>query len=68
MDILMEQDQADYEWEQEQRCSRCGSTHYLVCDGETREIFCAPCLKTLHDHQPRPFEPAEGVEDLDFYL
>lgn len=68
MDILTEHETKDYEWEDEQHCSRCGTTHYLLCDTETREVLCAPCSKALHDHPPRPLKPVEGVEDLDFYL
>jgi hypothetical protein len=68
MDILNEDDVADYEWEDAPRCSRCGTTDYLLCDTETRVVLCTRCSKTLHEHQPRPLQPVEGVEDLDFYL
>lgn len=69
IEMLMEQEQTDYDWEQERRCARCGSTHYLVVDEESKAIFCAPCLKALHDRAPRPpVDYSDEVEDLDFYL
>jgi hypothetical protein len=68
MDTLRELEPVDYEWEDEPRCTRCGTTHYLVCDTETKAIYCAPCVRVLHEKQPRPLKPVEGVEDLDFYL
>lgn len=69
MEALLEQECADYDWEQERRCARCGTAHYLVVDDESNRIFCAPCLKVMHDRMPHPpADYADEVEDLDFYL
>jgi hypothetical protein len=56
-----------YEWEVELCCVRCGSTHYLIVDEETKEIYCGPCLQFIHEHQkPRPM--MEISEEDDFCL
>ena len=68
METLKKQEQIDYDLEQEPRCARCGSTHYLLMEEESKTIFCAPCLKALHPHLPQPPAPTEEADKLDFYL
>jgi hypothetical protein len=68
METLREQEHSNYDWEQERCCAQCGSIHYLVIDEESHEIFCTPCLKARQARKPRPLEPAQENEDLDFYL
>lgn len=58
----------DYEWEVDFCCARCGSTHYLIFDEESEEIYCGPCLEFIRRHQQqKPSITAIDDED-DFVL
>jgi len=56
----------DYEWELDVCCARCGSTHYLIFDEESEEIYCGPCLDFLRRHPAPPPAALEIDEDDDY--
>jgi hypothetical protein len=58
----------DYEWELDFCCARCGSTHYLIFDEESEEIYCGPCLGLLRRQQKQRSEMVEIYEEDDFVL
>jgi hypothetical protein len=58
----------DYEWELDFCCARCGSTHYLIFDEDSEEIYCGPCLDFLRHHQKRQAGVIEIDEEDDFVL
>ena len=58
----------DYEWELDFCCARCGSTHYLIYDEDSEEIYCGPCLEFLRRHQKQQSEMVEIFEEDDFVL
>lgn len=58
----------DYEWELDFCCTRCGSTHYLIYDEDSEEIYCGPCLEFLRRHQKQQSELVEIFEEDDFVL
>lgn len=58
----------DYEWELDFCCTRCGSTHYLIYDEDSEEIYCGPCLEFLRRRQRQQSEMVEIYEEDDFVL
>ena len=58
----------DYEWELDFCCTRCGSTHYLIYDEDSEEIYCGPCLEFLRRHQRQQSAMVEIYEEDDFVL
>jgi late competence protein required for DNA uptake (superfamily II DNA/RNA helicase) len=58
----------DYEWELDFCCARCGSTHYLLLDEESEEIYCRPCLELIRRKQTQQPEMVEIFEEDEFVL
>jgi hypothetical protein len=58
----------DYEWELDFCCARCGSTHYLIFDEESDEIYCGPCLEIIRRQQKQKSRITEIYEDDDLVL
>ena len=58
----------DYEWELDYCCTRCGSTHYLIYDEDSEEIYCGPCLEFLRRRQKQQSEMVEIFEEDDLVL
>ncbi len=56
----------DYEWELDFCCARCGSTHYLIFDEESEEIYCGPCLEFMRRHKVR--QPLVNVDEEDDFV
>jgi hypothetical protein len=68
MTIIEKEWCSDYEWEIDFCCARCGSTHYLIFDEDSEEIYCGPCLEFLRRHPLRQSVVTEIDEDDDFVL
>jgi len=58
----------EYEWELDFCCARCGSTHYLIFDEDSEEIYCGPCLDFIRHHSKRQAGVIEIDEEDDFVL